>query len=89
MRFRILLIPLLFVSAIIGCSRDRWEGYVYPNKNNLNNYIYVGEYQSIEACRDAATAKLEEIGASIRGDYECGKNCRTGAGLKICEETSG
>jgi hypothetical protein len=82
------LFTLIIVTAIIVFGPNRWEGYVYSDKNNLKDYIYVGEYQSLEACRDAATATLEEIKASIRDDYECGKNCRTEAGLRICEETS-
>ncbi len=83
-------IPLIFVAlTVTGCSQDRWEGYVYPNQQDLTRHLYVGEFESLEACRDAATAKLDELGALSRGDYECGKNCRTEPGLtvRICEET--
>jgi len=83
-------LPLFFVALTVsGCSQDRWEGYVYPNQQDLTRHLYVGEFESLEACRDVATAKLDELGALSRGDYECGKNCRTEPGLtvRICEET--
>ncbi len=68
-------------------SLDCWEGYVYLNINNLSKHINVGEYQSLEECRDAAAAKLEQLGALSRGYYECGKNCRFESGMRVCEET--
>ena len=84
-----LFLILLFGTAVASCSQDKWEGYVYPDKNNLTRHIYVGEFKSLEACRDTATARLELLGALSRGDYECGKNCRTESGLtvRVCEET--
>ncbi len=80
---------LLLIATFLACTQDRWEGFVYPNQNNLTNHVYVGEYNNLEDCRDAALAKLEELGALNRGDYECGKNCRSEPGLtvRICEET--
>jgi len=84
-------ILMLFLTLVtVGCSQDSWEGYVYPDRGNLPDHLYVGEFQTLEACRDAATTKLKQIGVLSRGDYECGKNCRTESGftVRICEETS-
>ena len=84
-----IILSLLLVLLVAGCSQDKWEGFVYPDRGNLTKHIYVGEFQSLEACRDIAIAKLEQLGALTRGDYECGKNCRVKSGftVRICEET--
>lgn len=75
----------LFLS---GCS-DNWQATVYPNKNNLKVYKNLGTFSSLEECRSACLEYLEEIHASNRGDYECGKNCKYDSGydMYICEET--
>jgi hypothetical protein len=83
---------LLTVSLIMlsGCSDERWEGFVYPNANNLSNSLNIGEFPSLDACRNAATDRLAAIGALYSGDYECGLNCEANAELgniKICEKT--
>lgn len=81
-----LLVIALFVS---GCS-DRWEGFVYPNKNNLSTFVNIGSFETLESCRAKSIARLDALSKRLTGDYECGKNCDSGAklgGLKICEET--
>lgn len=71
---------------LAGCG-ERWEGFVYPDKDNLANHISVGEYSSLESCRDAARSALKGISSPKSGDYECGLNCSGGASQKICDKT--
>lgn len=72
---------------------DNWQGWVYPDRSNLLVDIPIGKFDTLEECRDAALAKLEEAklydeGEPIEGDYECGLNCEpSGYGGNICEET--
>ena len=80
-------VTVLFVT---GCSQERWEGYVYPDKNNLTRHTYVGEYNTLESCRAASVSMLQSLNAVRTGDYECGKNCKSESnlpGIRICEET--
>lgn len=83
------LLPLLAL-ALLGCS-ERWEGFVYPNKNDLTKHIGIGTYDSLEDCRASAINTLSTLSSNERGDYECGLNCRSeGAlpGMKVCKDTS-
>ena len=81
---------LILSIFLFGCS-ERWDGFVYPNKNDLSNHIAIGTFESIESCRESATRTLNSISSTQRGDYECGLNCKTQSlqtDLKICDETS-
>jgi len=87
------IIAFTIVSSLIlsGCLKDEWEGFVYPNKNNLSEHINIGSYDSLEECRTSAINALNRISSVHDGDYECGLNCKSKNGLegiKICEETS-
>lgn len=87
---KIAIYACLFISFIIlgGCSKV-WSGFVYPHRDNLPEYISIGEFKSLEACRIAANAKLRSIGVLDSGEYECGLNCkRNEYGNYICKETS-
>jgi hypothetical protein len=80
---------LLYLSIILtGCS-DRWQSKVYLNKQNLTNYRIIGEFSSLEECRDASLNYLRGIKALDRGDYECGRNCNYDSDLDeyICGKT--
>ena len=81
------LIILLFAS--LGCGKERWSGYVFPDRNNLLVNRTVGEFQSLEACKDASMETLQEMNATQNGYYECGKNCKSGSDyyLRDCEKT--
>ena len=70
------IVPMLLYLSIIltGCT-DRWQSKVYLNKQNLTNYRIIGEFSSLEECRDASLNYLRGIKALDTGDYECGKNC--------------
>ena len=39
---------------------DNWQGWVYPDRSNLLVDIPIGKFDTLEECRDAALAKLEE-----------------------------
>jgi hypothetical protein len=87
-------LPLIFgaisFSLLVACGSDSWEGFVYPNKNDLTRHRNLGNFNSLDECRAAARGVLAELKALDRGDYECGKNCDDGSrmgGIKVCEET--
>ena len=76
-----------------GGWRDLWEGYVYPNANNLLHAVPIGFYSTSLDCRTAAWAAIDLAGLAKTATYECARNCRTlegGAGdsddLRMCEE---
>ena len=76
-----------------ACSSPRWRASVYPSGTSLGGVRDLGEFPTLDECRVAALQYLSDIGASDRGDYECGKNCRAdttvaGTTLYICEETA-
>ena len=64
------------VLAVTACSGQEWTGTVYPDGSNLSRSETLGTFSSLEACRSACVDELERLGASGRGDYECGLNCR-------------
>ncbi|WP_432742028.1 hypothetical protein ABXJ76_16365 [Methylobacter sp. G7] len=64
-----------------------WQGYVYPNSNNLLIDKYVGAYKTLEECRAASVAMLDNLNSREKGDYECGLNCKPKDGLNICDKT--
>lgn len=88
-------IALWFFLAVwcSGCDMfDRWDAIVYPNRAIRSESLDIGTFGSLEACREAALAKLEElqIHAEI-GGYVCGKNCMVQDGfsnMRMCSETS-
>lgn len=87
-----LKLPLLMSSVILlaSCSKEEWEGFVYPNKNNLTVHRNIGVYHSLESCRAAALDTLSRISSIENGDYECGLNCDNRSdigGIKICDKT--
>ena len=82
----------LISSALLlsSCYIKKWEGFVYPDKNDLTVYRNIGVYESLESCRAASLNTLSQISTIEKGDYECGLNCenRSGmGGIKVCEKT--
>jgi hypothetical protein len=80
----------LFAFYTTACGGDRWAGFVYPDRNNLAVHRELGEFKTLEACRDASRLYLADIGSQATGDYECGKNCRpstTFPGMNTCDDT--
>ena len=81
---------LCLAAALAGCSEPRWEGHIYPSRNNLATSRQVGTYPTLEECRDAAERGLRDVQSDTsRGDYECGLNCRAmpDSTMRVCEAT--
>ena len=55
----------------------------------MTDYRIVGEFSSLEECRDVSLNYLRGIKVLDTGDYECGKNCEYNSELDeyICEKT--
>ncbi len=79
-------VAILVILAIFGIKKctDRWTGIVYPDRSNLSNFKNIGEFKSLDECRNESIYFLRKISAQSSGDFECGLNCK---GL-TCEETS-
>jgi len=95
---RIILLILLSATIVLlsGCDisaisgQDKWEGFVYPDANDLTVHRSSGIHDSLDACRAASINMLNRISSLERGDYECGSNCELRAkygGIKVCDET--
>ena len=87
------LIKLFFLLVIgAGCvdeSKKIWEAVIYPSGVGVPNMKFeLGNYETLEQCRDAAKIKLKSMRIESSGDYQCRKNCRFDeSGNKKCEET--
>ncbi|NQY43611.1 MAG: hypothetical protein HRT87_09740 [Legionellales bacterium] len=79
MLFRV--ISLLVLGLLYGCEQPTWDGFVYPDRNNLFNYSNIGEFESLEKCRIASKDELKRLRAEEVGLYQCGKDCITSTGL--------
>jgi hypothetical protein len=71
---KFLLIGLAIVAGIYLINPPKWRGYAYPNKNNLSNSIYLGEFKSQDECNAAAINTLRRVSSVSAGDYECHKD---------------
>lgn len=84
------LLLLFSVSALSGCShKERWSGYIFPDKDNLLIHRIVGnDFESLETCRQHCRSALESLHAGHSGYYECGKNCKNSSDYYVrqCEE---
>lgn len=82
---------LIFIPVLLSaCGSDTWEGFVYPDRTDLSEHRNVGVFESLEECRSGSYAMLRSLGATDRGDYECGLNCELPNGystIKVCDET--
>ena len=90
MKPRLISIVIVLSLAVSGCFKEEWEGFVYPNKNNLSEHINIGSYKSLKECRVSAINALNKISSVSAGDYECGLNCESKSsmgGIKVCEKT--
>ena len=86
--FRRPSVVVILAIGLSGCLEgDQWEGFVYPNQDNLMQHREVGTYSTLEECRSAALAVIELTG--WRADYECGLNCESSnmTDLRVCERT--
>jgi hypothetical protein len=84
-----LILLVIFVFSFLGCNKDRWEGFVFPKRDNKLIQRDVGWFNSLEECRNKSMEMLKELGAVQDGYYECSKNCKPGSSfyMRKCEET--
>jgi hypothetical protein len=73
MNTRYLYLGLALVAVIYFANSQKWEGYVYPDKNNLSKVIELGEFKTEDECNAAAINTLRRISSMSAGDYECHK----------------
>jgi len=85
---------LIFLGVIVFLifhftQSEEWTGFAYPNKNNLTTHIKVGEFETLQHCRDATLKYLSSLNAIYKGDYKCGLNCefKPEWQTNVCEET--
>ena len=76
----------------LACKRERWEGYVYPNRADHSKHIQLGPFKTFEECRAASTARLAKLHKHkndpfVVSDYECGLNCKGDKFPKLCDDT--
>lgn len=102
MIYRKCLLIVLACLALSSCGNSTpWQGWVYPDKDDLTDYIPMGSFSSLEECRisakhairilSEAEQRTQDSDASyepLAQDYECGYKCRPDAGgLNVCEST--
>lgn len=64
----------ILIALLINSQSKDWQGYAYPDKNNLSNVIDVGKHKTEDDCNNAAINALLRNGSNTRiGDYECDK----------------
>jgi hypothetical protein len=68
----LLVTSLLLLSA--ACEARSWGADIYPDRNNLSDSRFIGTFDSLEACQEAALTALRDMDATDSGDYECGQN---------------
>jgi len=71
---KFLLIGLTIVAAVYLLNPPKWRGYAYPDKNNLSNAVYLGEFKNEDECNAAAVNTLRRLSSISAGDYECHKD---------------
>lgn len=71
---KLIFFSLVIVIAIYSLNSTKWRGFAYPNKNNLSNSIYLGEFKSEDECVAAAINTLKKVSSVSAGDFECDKD---------------
>jgi len=82
------LLLVLFMVFLNGCG-DSWQGWVYLDKTDLTRSISLGEFSTVDECRESARDMLSARNALYSGDYECGLNCKydSSMDINVCEDT--
>lgn len=52
---------------------DRWNGFAYPRRTNLNQHVKAGEFASLDECQTATRQKLRTLHAERCSD--CSMDC--------------
>lgn len=86
---RFLMIVCAVMVLCFGCkgsalNPNQWTGFVYPDQTNMRDYIEIGNFISLEECRDKSLDRLID---NYQGTYECGLNCEFNPQMQInvCE----
>jgi hypothetical protein len=58
-----------------------WESVIYRDKKDLTAFVRLGQFASLDACRNASLSALDALGSIQTGTYECGQYCRAMGGL--------
>jgi len=58
----IIYLVIAYFSSIWPFSEERWEGFVYPNKNDLSIHKNIGTFDSIDDCRTAGVQECRSAG---------------------------
>ncbi len=82
-----LILFLILLLALVGCSGDEWLGFAFPDKGNLLIHREVGRFATQKECEEASMSLLKSLNALENGYYECGKNCMSESYYnRECEE---
>ena len=80
MMIRWVFAVLIALSA--GCLEEEWNGFVYPDAENLKEHSVVGKFKSRDECIRSAQASITPVGT-----FECGLNCQDSEFVvKVCEK---
>lgn len=75
-RFSLQIVAVVLTATLGSCSKaDKWSAFAYPQATNLTDFLYLGDFESLESCRAAVRAWRMGMSSAQRTDYECGKNC--------------
>ncbi|MCE3233132.1 MAG: hypothetical protein K0R98_1389 [Rickettsiaceae bacterium] len=86
-KYKIIICIILPLLSVISCFKNTWSGFYYPNKNDLTVDEFVGDFSTLEDCRQAIHAIINSTN-NQNADYECGLNCDRLKGKPyICEKT--
>jgi hypothetical protein len=67
----------------------QWDGWLYPDRNNLSHSLYLGKFDDVQQCRTSAYSRAQMMMLSTTQiDYECGYKCYHKGGLNVCKETT-
>jgi len=74
--------------SLTACGESDWNGTIYPDREDLATARSLGTFTSLDACKSAADAAIDELRAAAGGSFaigaplpgwECGAECRTDA----------
>lgn len=71
-------------------TTESWTGVFYPDRSNLTIHEIVGEFESLESCRNFIIRKIDTLEEPNLSDWECGLNCKPFDGdpeMLLCAKT--
>ena len=76
------------VPKLIGA--EKWTGVFYPSRSDLSVHQFVGEFDTLEQCRDYTLGIVDRLVDPNEADWECGLNCKPFSDdpvMLVCEKT--